>query len=53
MKSKSASLERDFNKRSAALAEKEAKTQEKFNKLKDNTKQMGLNFKSILNKAKK
>jgi hypothetical protein len=41
----------DYEKRSAALAEKEALLQEEFNTLDENVKSIGLNFKSILDKA--
>jgi len=41
-----------FEKRSAALAEKEAKVQQEFNELQENVKSLGVDFKTILSKAK-
>lgn len=52
-KRKSESLASDFESRSAALAEKEAKVQERFNNLKDNTEALGVSFRSVLSKAKR
>lgn len=43
--------EKDFESRNASLAEKEALLQEKFNRLDEDVKSLGVSFKSILDKA--